>query len=318
MDDRLYSIGQVSRSSGVSVQTIRFYSDQGLLPPSKIADSGYRFYSDEDRVKLELIRTLRSLEFDLPTIAKLLQEEHSLSEVIELHLKALESQLHTLTRQRTVLKAIQKTGTNNLAYLERLQTLTKLSKLEREAFLSEHLQRGFEGVNVDPVWNVWKSEFWKAAAGDLPEDMNEKQLAAWLELSELITDESFLAWMRETGRAFWKRETKFDMKAWQKTNNELIAEATKAIKENREPTGKREQKVIAKMIALNAKVQGKKPTKKFVLALLEHYERHDPRAERFWELVGIIKDWPPSPIAKATQWLTEGLRQKVHGVGGKI
>jgi DNA-binding transcriptional MerR regulator len=315
MDDRLYSIGQVSRSSGVSVQTIRFYSDQGLLPPSKIADSGYRFYSDEDRVKLELIRTLRSLEFDLPTIAKLLQEEHSLSEVIELHLKALESQLHTLTRQRTVLKAIQKTGTNNLAYLERLQTLTKLSKLEREAFLSEHLQRGFEGVNVDPVW---KSEFWKAAAGDLPEDMNEKQLAAWLELSELITDESFLAWMRETGRAFWKRETKFDMKAWQKTNNELIAEATKAIKENREPTGKREQKVIAKMIALNAKVQGKKPTKKFVLALLEHYERHDPRAERFWELVGIIKDWPPSPIAKATQWLTEGLRQKVHGVGGKI
>lgn len=309
MAERLYSIGQVARSSGVSVQTIRFYSDQGLLPPSKIAESGYRFYSDEDRAKLELIRTLRSLEFDLPTIAKLLAEEHSLSEVIELHLKALESQLHALERQRTVLKAIQKTGSSNLAYLERLQALTKLSRLEREAFLSEQLQRGFEGVPVD---QVWKSEFWRAATADLPENMNEKQLGAWLELSELVTDEGFLGWMRETGRTFWQRETRFNMTEWQKVNDYLIAEATKAIKEKREPTGKREQKVIDKMIELNAKVHGKKPTAKFARELLEQYERHDPRVERFWELVGIVKGWKPSPLPKAYKWLVNGLRWRTE------
>jgi DNA-binding transcriptional MerR regulator len=52
--DGLYKIGELSRLSGVSIKTIRHYSDQGVLPPSGVTEAGYRLYSEADRSRLEL------------------------------------------------------------------------------------------------------------------------------------------------------------------------------------------------------------------------------------------------------------------------
>ena len=40
--DTLYSIGDLARRTGLSVRTIRFYSDRGLLPPTSRSPAGYR------------------------------------------------------------------------------------------------------------------------------------------------------------------------------------------------------------------------------------------------------------------------------------
>jgi DNA-binding transcriptional MerR regulator len=37
-------IGELSRRSGIPVKTLRFYSDEGLLPPTERSGSGYRLY----------------------------------------------------------------------------------------------------------------------------------------------------------------------------------------------------------------------------------------------------------------------------------
>lgn len=90
MAEKLYTIGEMSRRSGVPVKTIRHYSDVGLLPPSAKSDAGYRLYSEADRSRLELIRTLRAAGFGLPVIERMLLREVRPAEAVRLQLEAVD------------------------------------------------------------------------------------------------------------------------------------------------------------------------------------------------------------------------------------
>src|ERR1700761_7881852 len=57
----LFTIGQLSRRTGVPARTIRFWSDQGLVPPTARSAAGYRLYDAEAVARLDLIQTLREL-----------------------------------------------------------------------------------------------------------------------------------------------------------------------------------------------------------------------------------------------------------------
>src|SRR5688572_30287941 len=70
-----YTIGEFSQVTGLSVKTLRFYHEKGILLPSAVDEaSGYRFY-DEDKVeKARVIMRLRGMEFSLEGIAAVLRE----------------------------------------------------------------------------------------------------------------------------------------------------------------------------------------------------------------------------------------------------
>ena len=67
---RLYSIGDLARRTGLAVRTIRFYSDAGIVTPAGRSPAGHRLYDAGAVTRLDLVRTLRELDVDLPTIAK--------------------------------------------------------------------------------------------------------------------------------------------------------------------------------------------------------------------------------------------------------
>jgi MerR family copper efflux transcriptional regulator len=73
----LEKIGAVAARSGVSVKTIRFYCDQGLLQPSGRSEGRYRLFDASVYGELALIRTLRALDIPLPTIAAVLEARRS-------------------------------------------------------------------------------------------------------------------------------------------------------------------------------------------------------------------------------------------------
>jgi MerR family copper efflux transcriptional regulator len=58
-------IGELAQQGGVTVQTVRFYERQGLLPEPRRKDSGYRIYSEEDVRRLAFIRQAKVLGFSL-------------------------------------------------------------------------------------------------------------------------------------------------------------------------------------------------------------------------------------------------------------
>ena len=74
---QLQKIGAVAARTGISVKTIRFYCDQGLLQPSCRSEGRYRLFDGSVDGDLALIRTLRGLDIPLPTITAVLKARRS-------------------------------------------------------------------------------------------------------------------------------------------------------------------------------------------------------------------------------------------------
>jgi DNA-binding transcriptional MerR regulator/effector-binding domain-containing protein len=68
-----YTIGEFSQVTGLSVKTLRFYHEKGILVPSAVDETtGYRFYDASKIEKARVIMRLRSMEFSLEDIAAVL------------------------------------------------------------------------------------------------------------------------------------------------------------------------------------------------------------------------------------------------------
>lgn len=70
-------IGEVAKRTGLSVKTIRFYCDQGLLRPSGRSEGGYRLFHEDCFAELHLIRALRVMDVPLPELARILEVRRS-------------------------------------------------------------------------------------------------------------------------------------------------------------------------------------------------------------------------------------------------
>jgi DNA-binding transcriptional MerR regulator len=73
----LLKIGDVSARSGLTVKTIRFYCDEGLIEPASRSEGGFRLFSPDVFAELTFIRTLRALEIPLPNVLKILESRRS-------------------------------------------------------------------------------------------------------------------------------------------------------------------------------------------------------------------------------------------------
>lgn len=69
-----YSIQALSRLSGVTTRALRWYDEIGLLTPSRVAESGYRFYGEKEVDRLQDILYYRSLGVPLAQIKACLDD----------------------------------------------------------------------------------------------------------------------------------------------------------------------------------------------------------------------------------------------------
>lgn len=89
-------IGQLAARTGLSVRTLRFYADAGVLPEAGRTASGYRQFGPDAVARARLIRTLRELGVGLDDIKQVLAGEASLVAVASDHERALDAQIRTL------------------------------------------------------------------------------------------------------------------------------------------------------------------------------------------------------------------------------
>ena len=308
MEGRQFRIGELARLSGVTAKTIRFYSDSGILPPTATTAAGYRLYSEADRGRLETIRALRELGFPLPTIAGLLdQGERAVATALRAQLAALEATERTIRRQRIVLSAALRQGeAATIAYLDHAHAHARLDALERQRLLDDYLARVFDGIAAD---GEFKAGFIRAATLDLPEELTDAQFAAWLELADLITDDDFIARANAIGQEAWGDAAAPRRPA---VLHDLLAAADAARCAGHQPDDAVGRVVIDDYLAREAAARGRDAADPALPgAILADIARgDDPRAARYWVLLGILQDWPPSPIPAAHRWLVEGLRSR--------
>ncbi|MBY0123382.1 MerR family transcriptional regulator [Bacillus sp. S/N-304-OC-R1] len=65
-----YSIGEFAKRTGTTIRTLHYYDEISLLKPALTTDSGRRFYSDDDLVKLQKIVSLKYLGYSLEKISE--------------------------------------------------------------------------------------------------------------------------------------------------------------------------------------------------------------------------------------------------------
>ena len=92
---KLLSVSEVSRLTGVSVRTLHYYDAIGLLPPTEVTPAGYRLYDEAALYRLQCILLYRELEFSLREISDIMGGSDF--DMI----KALERQIELLQRKKT-------------------------------------------------------------------------------------------------------------------------------------------------------------------------------------------------------------------------
>ncbi len=105
------TVGEMAKKMGVTVRTLQYYDQQGLLSPSAESEGGRRLYTDRDMILLHQILSLKHLGFSLDAIKN--------------HLTALETPADVaaaLTEQASVLRRKIETLSESLQAIEALKT----------------------------------------------------------------------------------------------------------------------------------------------------------------------------------------------------
>lgn len=193
MDDNhgLLTIGELARRTGLPVRTLRFWSDEGLLPPVARTATRYRLYDAAGVARVELIRTLRELGLGLDDVCRVLERRATVAQVAEAHVAALDARIRSLKVSRAVLSTVAKRDSTaeETALMNRL---ARLSATERAQIVDDFAQDVFGALDLEPRLR----DRLRGLRIDLPDDPTPEQVDAWIELAELVGDPGFRTRMR--------------------------------------------------------------------------------------------------------------------------
>lgn len=119
MKNNLFSIGEVSKLFHISVSSLRYYENVGLLKPEYISpDTGYRYYGFEQFELLNTIRYLRALDMPLIEIEDFLKNKD-----IDCIEEKLKQQRKIVLEKQQELKRIEQKINNRLQWLSDAQSI---------------------------------------------------------------------------------------------------------------------------------------------------------------------------------------------------
>jgi DNA-binding transcriptional MerR regulator len=294
----LFSIGQLARTTGLPVRTVRFWSDLGLVPPAGRTTGNYRVFDAEAAARLDLVRTLRELGIDLDTVERVLGGQVTVADVAAAHVRALDAEIRTLRLRRAVLSSVAQRGSTT-EEMKLMHELAKLSARERQRIIDEFVDEAFAGVEPRPE-GAHIADSMRTMPTDLPDDPTPEQVDAWIELAELVADPGFKDRVREMATAGSSDST------------EAPASVDPA------PVMEHAGAALAAGIAPDS-VEGKEILDRIVPASTSAADRaqladtlatfSDRRVERYWTLLGRINGWPERPPAvPAFEWVIDALR----------
>jgi DNA-binding transcriptional MerR regulator len=295
------TIGELARRTGLTTRTIRFYSDEGLLPPAHRTDAGYRLYDGASLARLELLRTLRELGLGLPAASAALAGAQPVATLARQHAALLDEQIRVLQLRRAVLRAIARTETE-LEGVRLMKDMASMTDVERAALLDDFWDEVTEGLDINPEF----ADGMRSAKPVLPDDPSPEQLEAWLELAELVRDKDFRARIRGMSEAHSAaRATGQTMDApIEQTRDQWLGWTTRAsaaISAGEAPTSAAGQALASDIAA----AFGKPPAE----VADEIATGTDARAERYWQLMAVINGWPQWPAqVPAAEWILAALR----------
>ena len=131
-----YTTGELAKLCGVSVRTVQYYDDRGILVPNALSEGGRRLYSDDELSRMRVICFLRDAGLPIKSISALLAEEKPeilVSVILEQQesslreeLSALESKLALVEGIRRELRSVEKFSVESIGDIARIMEQKKM------------------------------------------------------------------------------------------------------------------------------------------------------------------------------------------------
>lgn len=151
-----YTVKQLTELAGVSVRTLHYYDEIGLLEPSWLAENGYRYYDDRAVMRLQQILFFRELDLSLTEIKALLDmPEFDTLTALQAHRAGLESKIKRL-------QALIKTIDSTILHLKgevdmsKKQLFKGFTPAEEKKYEQEARQR-WSDEQVGASYKLWNS-----------------------------------------------------------------------------------------------------------------------------------------------------------------
>ena len=107
----MMTVAQMSKRTGVSVRTLHYYDQIGLLKPTEVTDAGYRLYDDTALDKLYMILVYRELGLSLNEIGSILDApDYDRNRVLEHQIKLMQERIEKLQNRIALAKGMHMLG----------------------------------------------------------------------------------------------------------------------------------------------------------------------------------------------------------------
>lgn len=277
------SIGELSRLTGVSVRTIRYYCDEGLLEARR-SSGGHRVFDDTAVESLTLVRRLRAAGLGLNAIGAILVGRISIGDAVTAEQRALDAELGDLARRRASLDALS----------------TAQDGRRGHDVLIDFWRRLFAGAAQAEVFDGLV----EMTVPQSPDQARPGSVVAYAELVALARQPVF---GRVMARQLWRFEpTRIsDRRGLVSGVAEACDMASPLVRAGQSPSS---CAAVDRFVDAHAKARKDADTQSFRRALVVNAGADtDPHVRRYWDLFGEIAG-ETTTVGAIQRWLYEGLR----------
>ena len=148
-------IGELARTAQTSVETIRYYEREGLLPQAPRSDGNYRLYGAGHAARLAFVRHCRSLDMTLDEIRVLLRFKDDpqadcgqVNALLDEHIGHVATRIRELRQLERQLKGLREQceGIHDAAHCGILNTLTQPGPPAKAKRCATHGRASPEGI----------------------------------------------------------------------------------------------------------------------------------------------------------------------------
>lgn len=166
---KMYSTGEIAKLCGITVRTVQYYDQRGLLIPTELSEDGRRMYTSEDVEKLRLLIYLRSLGLSIDDIASIYQQdngENIIKALIDERIFAIEKEVEeqkiklqdakSFREQLKVLPVITPASMPNIAYI--LKRKERLKHYRIQLLIIGIIVGIIQGASL--VYSLFSGKWW--------------------------------------------------------------------------------------------------------------------------------------------------------------
>lgn len=177
----MYQVKQLADLAGVSVRTLHYYDEIGLLKPSSVGENGYRYYADADLLRLQQVLFFREMGLGLSQIKAIVDAPNfdmvSALQTHRQHLQAKMERLQTLihTVDQTILHL-----TGAVSMSKKKKIFVGFSEAQEQAYTEDAARRWGEDTVRQSV------KLWHSYSADEKARIQDEGQAIYLDLVEAM------------------------------------------------------------------------------------------------------------------------------------